>query len=221
MAIRHRDGSTFSTGHALNLLLPIPLMKNIQAFLAGKAGAKKPAKKGEFSGWLPFHTLALKGNALQFVEVRVLGLRGAKEYECIEIPAAPGSFAVECRGARYGADVRVAGMRAYPVGAAVVRGKHLKDLPVDLGGIAVVDIAAVHGSMQEDSDAHEEWLEDILYGDSDAAAQIARWKPTKTEIPFVDGGFGDGSYATYELRQGKQVVGLEVEFIAEGAEYPF
>lgn len=197
-------------------------MKTIQSFLKEKAaGAKKPTKRGEFSDWLPFHTLQLKGDALQFVEVRVLGLRGEGEYECVEVPVKPGAFAVECRGVRFGPDVRIAGMRAYPVGAKVARGKHLKDLPVDLGGIAAVDIATVHASMQKDSEAHEEWLEEILYGDSEAAAQVVRWDPTKTDIPLVDGGFGDGSYPAYELREGKRVVGLEVEFIIEGQEYPF
>ena len=171
-------------------------MKTIHEFLKG-GGSKEPksGQKGRFSDWLPFHTLILKGDALHFVEVRVLGLRGSAEYECVEIPVTPGPFLIECRGAAFGGDIRIAAMRAYAAGTTPKRGEKLKDIPFDLGGIAVVDIAAVYDSMREDERRYEKWLEALVYKTAnESLAAIAEWKPTKTEIPYVDGGFGDGGY---------------------------
>jgi hypothetical protein len=197
-------------------------MKTIRQFLdAGGSKESKPRQKGKFSDWLPFHPLNLKGNALQFVEVRVLGLRGHKEHECVEIPASPGVYAIECRGVQFGSDTRIAGLRAYPAGLDPKRGKKLKEIPVDLGGIAVVDIVAVHASMQQDAGRYEAWLEQLLYdSDEESLASIAKWNPTKTEIPYVDGGFGDGSYPVFQLMASGKVIGLEVEFIKRSDKYP-
>jgi hypothetical protein len=97
----------------------------------------------------------------------------------------------------------------------------LKELPVDLGGIAVVDIGAVHDSMAKDQDAHEKWLEKLLYGGSGDPVAIYTWKPTKTEIPVVESGFGDGAYPLYPLKIDNKTVGLEVEFIHADSFYPF
>lgn len=197
-------------------------MKTIHDFLKARGTpVDKAGKTGVFSDWLPFHSLKLAGDTLQFVEVRVLGLRGEGEYECVEIKVPPGIYTVECRGARFGTDTRIAGMRAYPAGTNPQRGEQLKEIPVDLGGIAVVDIATIYPSMQEDTERYEEWIEELLYdSDVESMASIVTWQPTKTEIPYVDGGFGDGSYPVFQLVAAGKVVGLEVEFISEADEYP-
>lgn len=99
-------------------------VETIESFL--NAPGDRPPRKGEtgvFSDWLCFHRLNGKGNALQFVEKRVSVLRGEKERECIEISVAPDAYTVECPGARFGDDVRIAAMRAFPEGAVVERGR--------------------------------------------------------------------------------------------------
>jgi hypothetical protein len=40
-------------------------------------------------------------------------------------------------------------------------------------------------------------------------------------MPFATSGFGDGLYPVYELVADGDRVGVEVEFIAAGAPYPF
>ncbi len=200
-------------------------MTTLQSFLKAHTNREaRPAKgqAGEHSDWLPFYDLKLKGGALQFVEMRVLGLRGERHVECVEVPVAPGAFEVQCRAARFAGDVRISAMRAFPQGVATHRGRKLKKIPVDLGGIAVVDIEAIHPSMQEDEDRYQEWIEDLLYEtESDLPVSVAKWEPTKTDIPCVDGGFGDGSYPVLELVSGGKVVGLEAVFIEEDATFPF
>ena len=76
-------------------------------------------------------------------------------------------------------------MIGHPVGTVPKRGNKLKEIPVDLGGIAVVDIAAVCDSMPEDEVRYEKWLEALVYEPEDESmSAIARWKPTKTEEPL-------------------------------------
>jgi hypothetical protein len=165
------------------------------------------------------HKLKLEGGALQFVATMQLGLRGNNEYECVEIPAIPGTYAVQCRAARFGNDTRISALRAFPEGMLTKRGEKLKEIPVDCGGIAVVDIDVVHASMNENRERETEWFDDVLY--HSGTVEVAKWKPTKTDIPYVDSGFGDGSYPVYELKCDGKVVGLEAVFIEEDAEYPF
>ncbi|GAB5561287.1 MAG: hypothetical protein SynsKO_29340 [Synoicihabitans sp.] len=195
-------------------------MNTIQEFLTQQSNIK-PAEgqKGEFTDWLSFHELQLAGDALQFTETRVLGLRGNEENECFEIPVSPGSFSVECKGVRFGADSRIAALRCYPSELSVVLGKKVSKIPVDMGGVSVVDIATIHSSMQEDEEEHEEWIEEILYGDDFSPVSIHKWDATNTEIPSVESGFGDGTYNLFELVFEGSVVGLQVEFIGEDDTY--
>jgi hypothetical protein len=134
----------------------------------------------------------------------------------------PGVYTVECRGVQYAGDLRIAGVRAFPAGAKVTRGEKIKEIPVDLGGIAVVDIATLEPSTKEVEEEYMDWLEDVLYGsngESQTATQV--WEPTGTKIPVVASGFGDGSYPVYQLVRNGTVVGLEAEFIAAGSPFPF
>lgn len=198
-------------------------MQKIEAFLKEKSSlAPKKGLKGVFSDWLPYTILELKGDALQFVETRVLGLRGNDNDECIEIVAEPGKYEIECRGVRFESDVRIAGMRVFPVGIACARGKRLGKIPVDLGGIAIVDISVFEPSILENKEDYEEWLETIIFeGDCESLIATHLWMPTNTRIVAADGGFGDGVYEVYSLINNGKTVGLEVEFIEEGSYYPF
>ena len=44
-------------------------------------------------------------------------------------------------------------------------------------------------------------------------------EPAKTVVPFVDSGFGDGTYPVYYLTHDGRPVGLEAEFLAPGTPY--
>jgi hypothetical protein len=140
----------------------------------------------------------------------------------VEIRTLPGSYVVECKGVRYGQDRRVAGMRVFAVGSKAKRGKKIGEIPVDFGGVSVLDIDTVEDSINEDEERYEEWLDEILYDSDDySSIKIHEWVPTGTKIPVVQGGFGDGVYNVYELMEEGNIVGLEIEFIRDGEEYPF
>jgi hypothetical protein len=87
-------------------------------------------------------------------------------------------------------------------------------------GVAIADIDVLEPSVEEhDDDEYEDWLDDVLFGDDDSPIGVIRWKQVKTEIPYADGGFGDGTYTVYQLMCDKKAVGLEVEFISADAKY--
>ncbi len=194
-------------------------MSTVQQFLKTKdRGKPKTGQLGKHSDWLLLHKLKLEGGALQFVATMQLGLRGKNEHECVEIPAKPGTYVVQCRAARFGNDTRISALRAFPEGMLTKRGEKLKEIPVDCGGIAVVNIDVVHASMNENEE-RTEWFDDVIY--HSGTVEVAKWKPTKTDIPHVDSGFGDGCYPVFELLSGRKAVGLEFVFIEEDATYPF
>ena len=198
-------------------------MKTIRQFLSIRASKKpKEGQRGQVSDWLPFHRLKLEGKALQFVEKRVLGLRGNKNRECIEIPVSPGIFEVRCKGIRFGNDARIAALRAYPEGAEVKLGKRLGAIPVDLAEVSVVDIETFEPSVFEDEERYEDWIDEVLYeSDSDCPVGCDIWEPLQMDIPFVASGFGDGTYDVWALKAGRKVVGMEIVFIEDDTPYPF
>ncbi|MGF1532014.1 MAG: hypothetical protein ACFCU4_11740 [Puniceicoccaceae bacterium] len=192
-------------------------MKTIHEFLNNHSDEKpKSNQRGEFSDWLDFYELDVRGDALQFTETRVLGIRGNENAECHEIPVVPGKYSVECMGVSFGGDRRVAALRAYPKGKAVTVGEKVSEIPVDLGGVSVVDIAAIIQSINENEERYEEWAEEILFGSDDySLVSLHEWLETKTKIPSVESGFGDGVYDLFELRSDGGVVGLQIVFIRE------
>ncbi len=192
-------------------------MNSIKEFLSTKVD-RGPIDdgKGEFSDWLHFTDFKLTGKALQFVESRVLGIRGENEYECVEIPANTADFLIQCKGVRYGDDTRIAAMRTIPPGIEIKRGNKIGTIPIDFGGVAVVDIDVIAPQSQKDEDDWIEWLEDIHFSDeADGPLRIFYQKETGSKIPCVDAGFGDGTYDVFELLSNGAVVGLEVEFIRQ------
>ena len=92
----------------------------------------------------------------------------------------------------------------------------LKEIPIDIGGISVVDIATFEPSIVVDS-KYERWL-DQIFEDAEPV-KLPQWN--SIVIPTVDTGFGDGSYEVYSLLSAGAVVGLEAVFIREGEPYPF
>ncbi len=195
-------------------------MITILDFLNQQAGHESKSKQmGDFTDWLEFVELDLKGDALQFTETRVLGLRGNENSECHEIPATPGKYTVQCKGVSFGNDRRIAALRAFPKGRTVTVGMKVAEIPVDFGGVSVVDIATMSPSIDEDEERHQEWIEDTLYGDDLSAVSIHEWPITQTKIPSVESGFGDGVYDLLELSADGEIVGLQIVFIEEGQHF--
>jgi hypothetical protein len=193
----------------------------IQDFLS--SAPMTPAKTGSpgtESDWLHLCDMTVRGQHLQMVEKRILG--GRHERDSVTIPVQPGRYTVEGRVMCYEGDRRISRMRVRPQATSVTLGDAAGDISVDLGGVAVADIDILAPSVDEHMDEYEDWIDDALFDESATApVGVLRWEHADTEIPFADGGFGDGTYTVSRLMSGEQAVGLEVEFIAPGTEYPF
>ena len=188
-------------------------MRTIQQFVSDFPSNVRPQNgdDGAFSEWLSFCEIGIEGNTLQFVGTPFLGLRGENESECVEIAVEPGVFAVQCRGARFGSEVRIAAMRAFPRGAEVDRGSKLKELSVDFGSISVLDIDTF---LQATASAnYGAWLDQIVSGKDASLAKVHEWG--RILIPSVEGGFGDGSYGVHSLVRNGSPAGMEIVFIEE------
>jgi hypothetical protein len=196
-------------------------MDNINEFIDSVIRQDKKDHDGEYTDWLPFTDLELKGKTLQLVETRVLGIRGDDEHECVEIPVTQGIYKVQAKGVSFGNEKRIAGLRVFIDGATPARGNKVGEIPVDIGGVSVLDIDNVWESMCSLESEYEEWLEDLLFDDDYSLIKMHEWDETNTKIPTVEAGFGDGTYEVFELLDNGGVVGLEVEFITEGSKYPF
>ena len=193
----------------------------IQDYL--NSAPETPAKTGSVgteSDWLHLCDMTLRRQHLQMVEKRILG--GRHEQDSVTIPVQPGRYTVECRVMCYEGDRRISRMRVWPHATNVTLGDAAGDISVELGGVAITDIDILAPSVDEHMDEHEDWIDDALFNESATApVGVLHWEHADTEIPFADGGFGDGAYTVSRLMSGEQAVGLEVEFIAPGTEYPF
>jgi hypothetical protein len=193
----------------------------LQEFLkSAKNGRPTKGSAGKESKWLHCCNYNLRGEHLQMVETRLLG--SAYDQNSVSIPARPGSYVVECRVMSYGNERRISRTRVRPQGSTPALGPAAGAIGVDFGGVAITDVDILASFVEEHEDEYVEWMESVFTAKSATqTAGVLRWKRVKTEVPFVQGGFGDGIYKVYRLLSGKQPVGLEVEFIAPGTKYPF
>jgi hypothetical protein len=194
---------------------------NVQEFLkSAKNTRPRKGSAGKESRWLHCCDFNLRGEHLQMVETRILG--AAHDQNCVSIPAPPGSYVVECRLMAYGNERRISRMRVRPHGATPALGASAGAITVDLGGIAVTDVDILASFVEEHQEEYVEWMEGVVSRKlARETVGVLRWKRVKTEVPFAQGGFGDGMYQVFRLMSAKQAVGLEVEFIAPGTKYPF
>jgi len=170
-------------------------------------------------GWLHICNFILRGTHLQMVELRIVG--GRHEEDSIIIPATPGTYTVEYQTISYGQDCRISRMRVFPDGLTIVLGGPLGTIDVDWGGIAVTDIDILAPSVEEHLEEYGHWFNNDVFENHSEPVGMFRWKQADTNIPYADGGFGDGTYTVYQLLRDGKVVGLEVEFISPGEKSPF
>ena len=193
---------------------------NIINFLRKALGAAaKTGASGNESSWFHLCKFTLRGRQLQMVELRIVG--GKHEEDSVAIPAAPGAYSVECRTMSYGSDRRISRMRVYPTGASTTVGRELGTVDVDWGGIAITDVDVLAPSVNDHMDEYSRWFDQDVFGKHDEPAGVLRWIPAGTDIPYADGGFGDGTYPVYELVNNEMAIGLEVVFISPDEKYPF
>ena len=166
--------------------------------------------------WLDFCDFTLRGPQFLVVDASFLPEPG----DGLVIDCAPGDYHLDARVMAYGDDARIARLRVARTGVAGRRGPQLGETWTDTAQTAICDLDHFSAAWGTDDEASYARMEDALAEGSshgiavlDAAAHAV--------APFVTSGFGDGTFAVYDLVSDAGRAGFEVEFILDDEPYPF
>jgi hypothetical protein len=190
-------------------------MQTLKAFLDSADNEKRIySKTGQFTDWLSFCDFRLESGVVAICDPAFAPPETDMEVS-LQLP--PGLYAVEGRGVAFGTDHRVAALRCVRSGSSnLSKGSQIGEVGVDTGRIGLCDVEEFGAAVDQiGEDAFSELLDESDFG----AGVIT---PKEGVIfPFVDSGFGDGTYPVFGLRSGNELVGFEVILIAEDEKYPF
>lgn len=181
-----------------------------QVFLRGT-----PAN-GEPSPWLEFCDLELKGSRVLVVDAQFVP--SEKDGLLIELPA--GKYAVQTQVTNFGGDRRISRLRVLPHGCASQFGAQIGETWTDTATTGICDFETFAKAWGTDQDGSYQIIEPFLVEGS--AFGVAELEVASGAVmPFVQSGFGDGSFAVFELTENGRRTGFEVEFISSDEKYPF
>ena len=146
---------------------------------------------------------------LQMLDVFMAG----NDDEGVILDASRGIYVVEARVITYGTDRRISRVRVYPEAQVVTQGELAGEVDVDLAAVAICDVDRLASWAKNDEAEWQRWGDRLWFGRTTPAG-LYTCEPATTVVPFVDSGFGDGTYPVYYLMHDGQAVGLEAEFIA-------
>jgi hypothetical protein len=145
----------------------------------------------------------------------------APELECGTVyPMPPGRYRVEARVMTYGDDQRVSRLRAWLADRTPSLGEEVGEAWCDVAQIGFCDNERWPPAYNADPDAAWEKVEDQFFG-VNLCAVVVLDEATDAVMVTAQSGFGDGTYPVYELADGGERVGFEVEFIKADEPYPF
>ncbi len=169
---------------------------------------------GTESDWLFHCEFEVQGTRLQMLDVSMAGNDG----EGVILDVSPGVYVVEARVMTYGIDRRISRVRIHPKGAVGTLGEVTGEVGVDLAAVAICDVDRLAGWAQAEEAEWQRWGHPLWYGRTTPAG-IYACAPAKTIVPFIDTGFGDGTYPVQYLMYESRPVGLEAVFIPAGTPY--
>lgn len=163
---------------------------------------------------IPFETLELRGTRLGFGDTWMF-------LDGVAVACSSGSYALEAECYCYGSDARVARVSAIRTGRHGKRGALCGSFGVDVGSACIVDYDALEGYADHNAEAYDQWLRQQVIDAEPVQSGSAICAAARTSMVFFACGFGDGYYSVYERRDGHELVGAEVVFLADDAPYPF
>lgn len=194
--------------------IPPSKMKTFREFFQDELPSGLEAgQQGEITDWMPFCDLVLTSGKICVCDPSFAPPQPDMEV-VVELPS--GRYRVEGRGIVYGSDKRAAALRCLREGRQGERGAVLGEVGVDTGQIGLCDLEVFGAAVEKLGEAaFWERLEEL-----ENSAEILEAAPGAI-LALVDSGFGDGSYEVSELRDGGELVGLEVTLIGPEDKYPF
>jgi hypothetical protein len=127
---------------------------------------------------------------------------------------APGKYVLEGKVMDFDGDLRVSRLRAFRRGTEPALGGQVGKVGVDSGHVSVSDIEAAYDGLSYEAEQEFADQRAELQIEGGEIVEFAVGDKT-VAIAVCESGFGDGSYPVFELRSGREVVGLEIEFLQD------
>ena len=141
--------------------------------------------------------------------------------DAVPVVSPSGLYVLEAECFRYGGDCRIARVTATCARRRGERGSLYGAFGVDVACACIFDYDAIEGYADSDEDDFVQWVDHFIIGMTGAVCGSIACPPARTTVEYFASGFGDGTYAVYELRDDYEVVGVEVVFLEDDASYPF
>lgn len=171
---------------------------------------------GVESDWLRLGEFDLVSGRMIAVDVRA---GSPDDSPVIDLP--PGRYRAECQGVAYGASRWVSRLRAVREGGEGERGAEIGEAWADAANIGLADVEPF--SVFSAALLAAEWDDPIYrpFNSGNTVRMLHLDPPGGAWMPLVQSGWGDGTFPVYELVDGGERVGVEVEFIRHAMPYPW
>ncbi|SRR5258708_792057 len=133
---------------------------------------------------------------------------------CLVKKVPNGIYVLEARAMEFAGRKRVSRLRVYLKGAPDIKlGKKVGETLTDTGLVTVCDISAVDEAAGGDYDGFNEVVSQYSYK-SCGIIEFELKGPIR--LPYVETAFGDCDGPVFDLRSGKDRIGIELEFLPHG-----
>ena len=170
---------------------------------------------GEESDWLDFCDLQVGGKSIWVGDANFVPHEGDGFLVAVD----PGCYSVRAKAIDFGGDKRVSRLRVCRQDAQPEVGGKIGDTWTDTAITGICDHEVFAEIWGEDDDASDAIIRPTLDDYSDCHGIAVLDQARHVIMPFVDSGFGDGSFPIFELTQGGHRIGFEVEFIRKDEPY--
>jgi hypothetical protein len=171
--------------------------------------------RGKESDWRDFCDFKLYSGRVRIVDPSFVVDEGG----CI-MDLAPGMYSLQTKTMVYDGDERVSRLRAVQSGISATLGAQIGEAGCDTARIGICDEEVFSRACEELGDDVEETLltapNDV---EGDLWGVVVLNRTLGAVMPFVDSGFGDGTYPVRELVAEGRRVGFEIVFIESGGPY--
>ena len=177
---------------------------------------KETTEFGEQTNWLEFCDLELKGSRVLVIDAQFV----PSEQDGLLVELFPAKYAVQAKVTNFGGDLRISRLRASLHGTKPQLGRQIGETWTDTASTGICDFEIFSKSWGTDNDTSYKIIEPFLMDNS--VFGVAELDVANGAVmPFVSSGFGDGSFAVFELTENGQRIGFEIEFIPSDEKYSF
>lgn len=187
-----------------------------QYFAQRKTVGHEATEQGTTTEWMDFCHLDLQGPEFLIADASFL----PSEEDGLLVKAPQGRYLLQVKAMEYGDDTRPSRLRAALLGTTPHLGAKLGETWTDTATTGICDLRRFSAAWGEDDESSLAKVEEAISA-AENFGIVTIGAAAGAVAPFLQSGFGDGTFPVYELVEGDRRVGFEIEFIEDGAPYPF